>query len=187
MSQANLSEKERRTLLSMARLAIEAPLKPVSRPADFEITPTMSELRGAFVTIKRSGQLRGCIGTFSSQNPLAETINNMARSAAFNDPRFAPLKGEELPEIDLEISVLTPLAPIEDVNEIEVGRHGIYIRKGGASGVLLPQVATENDWDRDTFLMKTCLKAGLGTDAWKDPDTEILIFSAEIFGEEDFE
>ena len=178
MGEGNLSEKERRTLLNVARLAIEAPLKPVSRPAEFDMTPAMSELRGAFVTLKISGRLRGCIGTFSSQSPLAETINSTARAAAFNDPRFAPLKGEELPEIDLEISVLTPLAPIEDINEIEVGRHGIYIKKGGASGVLLPQVATENNWDRDTFLMQTCLKAGLGPDAWKDAD--LYWFTAEI-------
>jgi len=105
----------------------------------------------------------------------------MAEAAAFRDPRFSPVKEKELPELDIEISVLTPLKRIKDVNEIQVGTHGIYIKKGWSSGLLLPQVATEYGWDRQTFLDHTCQKAGLPSTAWKEKDTEIYIFSADIF------
>jgi AmmeMemoRadiSam system protein A len=107
----------------------------------------------------------------------------MALSAAFNDPRFKPLEARELPEVDIEISALTPLRPVSSVEEIEVGRHGIYIIRGPYHGVLLPQVATEYGWDRYTFLDQTCLKAGMAPGCWKMPDTQILVFSAEVFGE----
>jgi AmmeMemoRadiSam system protein A len=105
----------------------------------------------------------------------------MAGEAAFRDPRFPPVKEKELPELDIEISVLTPLRRITDVREIEVGKHGIYIIKGGWSGLLLPQVATEYGWDRQAFLEHTCQKAGLPSNAWKEKDAEIYIFSADIF------
>jgi AmmeMemoRadiSam system protein A len=105
----------------------------------------------------------------------------MAEAAAFKDPRFTPVKEKELPELDIEISVLTPLKKITDVNEIQVGKHGIYIVKGMWAGLLLPQVATEYGWDRQTFLEHTCQKAGLPSNVWKEKDTEIYIFSADIF------
>jgi len=105
----------------------------------------------------------------------------MAEEAAFNDPRFTPVSKGELKDLDIEISALTPLRQIENVEEIEVGRHGLYIEKGFFSGLLLPQVATEYGWDRETFLEHTCLKAGLPRDAWKAEDTVISIFSADIF------
>jgi AmmeMemoRadiSam system protein A len=107
----------------------------------------------------------------------------MARASAFQDPRFPSLPEEELPDIDIEISVLTPLQKISDPSLVEVGRHGVFIQKGGRSGVLLPQVATEQEWDRDTFLTHTCYKAGLPGNCWKDPHSEISVFSAIIFGE----
>ena len=139
------------------------------------------ESRGAFVTINKKGQLRGCIGYIEGRGPLYKTVEKMAEEAAFRDPRFDPVKERELPELEIEISVLTPLKKITDINEIEVGKHGIYIKKGWNSGLLLPQVATDYGWDRLTFLEHTCQKAGLPANAWKEKNTEIYIFSADIF------
>jgi len=139
---------------------------------------------GAFVTLKKQGRLRGCIGLIEGTKPLYETVEKMAQAAAFEDPRFRPVQKDELGGVDIEISALTPLRQIENVREIEVGRHGIYIVKGFHSGLLLPQVATEYNWDRDTFLREICAKANLPQDAWKDKDTKIFIFSASVFGED---
>lgn len=140
---------------------------------------------GAFVTLHKRGNLRGCIGNFTSEQFLVNTVEDMALAAATGDPRFPPLTSDELPECNLEISVLSPLQPIESVDEIEVGRHGIYIISPRGRGVLLPQVATEYGWDRETFLEHTCLKAGLNGGCWRDPDVQILIFSAQVFGEKE--
>jgi AmmeMemoRadiSam system protein A len=138
--------------------------------------------RGCFVTIKMHGRLRGCIGVFTSDKPLYATVREMAVAAATRDPRFYPLKKEELGDIDLEISVLSPLKKIKSVEEIQVGSHGLYIEKILFRGVLLPQVASEQGWDRTTFLEQTCLKAGLESDAWKN-EADIYIFSAQVFGD----
>jgi hypothetical protein len=176
-----LSEEEKKTLHHIAKTVIEnmARGKPVP---EFKVdAPTLKENRGAFVTINKRGQLRGCIGYIEGHGPLYKTIEEMAEAAAFRDPRFSPVTEKELPDLEIEISVLTPLKRITDVNEIEVGKHGIYIKKGWYSGLLLPQVATEYGWDRKTFLEHTCQKAGLPTSAWKDKNTEIYIFSADIF------
>ena len=105
----------------------------------------------------------------------------MAIAAAFHDPRFSPLQQQEWPDIEVEISILSPLREIHDMKEIEVGRHGLYILQGGQSGLLLPQVATDHQWDRLTFLRQTCQKAGLPSDAWQDKQAKIFIFSADIF------
>lgn len=176
-----LTEEEKKTLHQIAKTVIENKAKGKAIP-DFKIeSTTLKENRGAFVTIHKKGQLRGCIGYIEGHGPLYKTIEEMAEAAAFRDPRFTPVKEKELPELDLEISVLTPLKRISDVNEIQVGRHGIYIKKGWYSGLLLPQVATEYRWDRQTFLEHTCQKAGLPSNAWKEKDTEIYIFSADIF------
>jgi len=148
-------------------------------------TPVLKEKRGAFVTLRKRGQLRGCIGYIHALKPLGETIYEMARAAAFGDPRFPPVAKEELPHLSFEISVLTPLKEIKDIEEINVGVHGLYIMKGGHSGLLLPQVATEYGWDRNTFLEHTCYKAGLSPQAWKDKDAKIYIFSADIFCDSD--
>ena len=144
-------------------------------------TRKLQEKRGAFVTLKRKGQLRGCIGYTQAFKPLSQTIMEMAQAAAFQDPRFPPLAKNELGDLDIEISVLTPFRSIQDIKDIEVGKHGLFIERGGYSGLLLPQVATEYHWDRQTFLEHTCLKAGLPKDAWKDKNTKIQVFSAEIF------
>jgi AmmeMemoRadiSam system protein B/AmmeMemoRadiSam system protein A len=176
-----LNEEEKKTLRHIAKTVIENKTRGKPVP-DFKIeSPILRENRGAFVTIQKKGQLRGCIGYIEGHGPLHKTIEKMAEAAAFNDPRFTPVKEKELPELDIEISVLTPLKRITDVNEIQVGKHGIYIKKGWSSGLLLPQVATEYEWDRQTFLEHTCQKAGLPSNAWKEKDIEIYIFSADIF------
>ncbi len=176
-----LNEEEKKTLHQIAKTVIENKAKGKA-VTEFKIdSPILKENRGAFVTIHKRGQLRGCIGYIEGQGPLHKTIEKMAEAAAFKDPRFTPVKEKELPELDIEISVLTPLKKITDVNEIQVGRHGIYIVKGMWAGLLLPQVATEYGWDRQTFLEHTCQKAGLPSNAWKEKDTEMYIFSADIF------
>jgi hypothetical protein len=176
-----LNEEEKKTLRHIARTVVENKARGKAVP-EFKIeSPILKENRGAFVTIQKKGQLRGCIGYIEGHGPLHKTIEEMAEAAAFRDPRFTPVKEKELPELEFEISVLTPLKSIKDVNEIQVGKHGIYIKKGWYSGLLLPQVATEYGWDRQTFLEHTCQKAGLPSNAWKEKDIEIYIFSADIF------
>jgi AmmeMemoRadiSam system protein A len=177
-----LTDDEKRALLRIARESIEAEVEGKKPPA-WKRPGVLDEKRGAFVCLKKRNRLRGCIGFIEAKAPLAKTVEEMSVAAAFRDPRFPPLRKEELQDVQLEISVLTALRRIADVAEIEVGTHGLYIRKGGCAGLLLPQVATEYGWDRDTFLKETCRKAGLGSDAWRDPKTEIYIFSADVFGE----
>lgn len=178
-----MTAKEKTELLALARATIVArvngqPLPEVARP-----TKGMESLSGCFVTIKQHGQLRGCIGSFVSERPLWQTVQEMAVSAATRDPRFYPMRPADLVDFSLEISVLSPLRHVQSVDAIQVGIHGIYLIKGAAHGVLLPQVATEYGWDRETFLRHTCLKAGLPENAWQK-DCEIYLFSAEVFGEE---
>ena len=176
-----LSEEEKRTLRHIAKTVIENHAAGKAVP-EFKIeSAALKESRGAFVSIHKSGQLRGCIGYIEGRGPLHRTIEEMAESAAFRDPRFAPVSEKELQDLEIEISVLTPLKRITDMSEIEVGHHGIYIKKGWYSGLLLPQVAIQYGWDRQTFLEHTCNKAGLSSSAWKDKDSEIYIFSADIF------
>ena len=176
-----LSEEEKKTLHHIAKTVIENKARGKAVP-EFKIDSSiLKENRGAFVTVNKRGQLRGCIGYIEGHGPLYKTIEEMAEAAAFRDPRFSPVTERELSDLEIEISVLTPLKRITDVNEIEVGKHGIYIKKEWHSGLLLPQVATEYGWDRKTFLEHTCQKAGLPTSAWKDKNTEIYIFSADIF------
>jgi len=139
------------------------------------------EPRGAFVCIHKGKELRGCIGMIEARASLWDTIKRMAVEAAFGDPRFCALVPEELDKIDIEISVLTPLQKIRKPSEVEIGRHGLYIRKGFHSGLLLPQVATEQGWNRTQFLEWTCKKAGLSLNAWRDRDVEIYTFSADVF------
>lgn len=178
-----LTPQEKKTLLTLARDTIERYLKDGSRAALPDVPPAIEDVCGAFVTLHKRGELRGCIGNMVGQGPLVETVREMAIAAATQDPRFPRVRPAELGEIDIEISVLSPLARIRDVKEIEVGTHGILMRRGMHQGVLLPQVAVEWGWDREEFLRHTCLKAGLPTEAWKDKETVIEIFSAQIFGE----
>jgi len=179
-----LSDKEKDILLKTARERIRTDIEG-RKPVYPEATPPLNEICGAFVTLHKQGMLRGCIGNIVGRHPLIETIIDMAHASAFEDPRFPPLKNEELDLVEIEISVLSPLRRIKDVEEIETGKHGIYMQRGLSGGVLLPQVAIEQGWDRLTFLQHTCRKAGLPPDAWKDPDTRIEIFSAVIFRETD--
>lgn len=171
--------------MEIARQSIDEYVTKGSVPS-FNVTEErLKGKQGAFVTITKKGQLRGCIGNFVSENSLHQTVQDMAIAAATQDPRFPPLSRKELKSIELEISVLSPLREIKDINEIKVGVHGIYLTKGIYRGVLLPQVATEYGWDRKTFLEHTCLKAGLPTDAWKEENAKIEVFSAQVFGEKD--
>jgi len=179
-----LTDAEKAILLDAARRAIV----DFVRQGSFEPVPreekSLNRRNGSFVTIKKNGQLRGCIGNFQSERPLFREVAEMAVASATKDPRFYPMKSEDLDDFSLEISVLSPLKKIDGIEEIEVGKHGIYIEKGYYRGVLLPQVATEHGWDRQTFLKQTCIKAGLPTNAWQDDDAEIYIFSAQIFSED---
>ncbi|MDQ5986981.1 MAG: hypothetical protein CSYNP_02717 [Syntrophus sp. SKADARSKE-3] len=178
-----LAGKERQALLKLARDTVANRLAGKEAPVPPAEPEIMRESRGAFVCVKKRGNLRGCIGYIQAVKPLALAISEMAEAAAFQDPRFPPLQREELPGLSFEISVLSPLKQITDVNEIEVGIHGLYIAKGHRSGLLLPQVAGEYGWDRQTFLEQTCFKAGLPPTAWNDPTTKIFIFSADVFGD----
>lgn len=178
-----LSEEEKKFLHYIAKTSIEAKLLGKTPPAidPTNVSENLRIKRGAFVTLHKHGILRGCIGYIQPYKPLYQTVSEMAIAAAFEDRRFPPLKKEELDDLEIEISVLTPLKKISDIDEINIGRDGLYVIKGFQSGLLLPQVATEYGWDRETFLEHTCLKAGLDKEAWKDKDTEIYIFSADIF------
>jgi AmmeMemoRadiSam system protein A len=176
-----LTDHEKAELLTIARCAIECRCQGKPLPKLSPASGRLQECRGAFVSIHKKGMLRGCIGCLDTKNPLCTTIEEMAQAAAFRDPRFVPVDQEELPHLDLEISVLTPFEEIDDPEKIQVGLHGILVRKGYISGLLLPQVATERNWDRLTFLEETCRKAGLPKNAWKDTDTRIYVFSADVF------
>ncbi len=179
-----LSEGDKQQLLTLARTTIECELRGEEPPELTSESQVLNQERGAFVTLTKWGTLRGCIGYVEAHKPLCQTIEEAAISAALHDPRFPPVSREELKEIKVEISVLTPPRKVEEIEEIKLGRDGIIIKKGYNQGLLLPQVATECDWDLSTFLEHTCHKAGLPEDAWQDKETEIWIFSAEIFGEE---
>lgn len=176
-----LTEAEKKILHEIAQTAIRAKLNGQNPPEIQATTETLNENRGAFVSLHRHGNLRGCIGYIRAEKPLYKTIQEMALAAAFNDPRFDALSQQEIDDLDIEISVLTPLRQIADINEIEVGKHGLMIINGYYSGLLLPQVATQYGWNRETFLEYTCMKAGLAVDAWKDKNSKIFIFSADVF------
>ena len=178
-----LNSNERDKLLVIARQTIAQFLETGTVPRFDVSEPNLFQERGAFVTLQKQGELRGCIGNLVPRRPLYLTIQNVAISAAVADRRFSPVTREELTDISIEISVLSPIEPIADVSEIEVGRHGLIIVKGQNQGVLLPQVATEQNWERGEFLRQICLKAGLPEDAWQE-GAQLYIFTAEVFGEE---
>lgn len=182
-----MTEKQKRSLLSVARKIIEMAVRsePVS---EFSSDDSLfNEQRGCFVTIHNRGQLRGCIGHFQPSAPLIKTIRDMAM-AATRDSRFVanPVTVGELAQIDIEISVLSPLEKIDDPLGLELGVHGIYITQGVRSGCFLPQVATETGWSKEEFLSQCCAgKAGMAPEAWKSRDTEVFLFTAEVFGEKE--
>ena len=177
-----LKDTLRQKLLEIARRSVEGYLKDGKVPTFVVAEPELREDRAAFVTLTKQGRLRGCIGYTDPTLPLYQTVASCAVSAAFSDPRFPPLRKEELSQIRIEISILTPLKKIGDISEIQVGRDGLFIKKGPCRGLLLPQVATEWGWDKEAFLQQTCCKASLPADAWKE-GAEIYTFSAEIFHE----
>lgn len=177
-----LSAEQKKRLLEIARQSLETYVKTGKRAEFSTDDPMLKRESGAFVTLNEYKELRGCIGRIVGDMPLYQVIAQMAIEAGTGDPRFSPVKPEELKDLEYEISVLSPLEKITEVNQIKVGAHGIIIRKGFNSGLLLPQVATEYGWDRETFLEQTCHKAGLPVDAWKK-GAEIYIFSAEVFSE----
>lgn len=180
-----LAPAHRTQLLTIARASIETVLdggRPQIDPA--AVPEELQRPSGAFVSLhKQGGGLRGCIGSIQPVAPLFQAVANNAVNAAFRDPRFHPLRKDELGNVHIEISVMSPIERVTEIEEIEVGRDGLIISMGGRVGLLLPQVATEYGWDRETFLSQTCRKAGLPTDAWRSPGCRIEKFSAEVFGE----
>jgi AmmeMemoRadiSam system protein A len=190
-----IKPEERRLLLADARETIAAKLEgrePRYRPDDGGKTAPNSALRqpcGAFVTLhKNSGggdrSLRGCIGRMTANLPLEETVRLMAREAAFGDPRFPPLRPGELEQCHIEISALSPMTVCPDPQQVEVGVHGLYLTRGGWSGVLLPQVPVEQGWNRQEYLDYICIKAGLPPESYNAPDATLYTFTAAVFGEE---
>lgn len=180
-----LSDAQRRQLLRIAREAIE--IVHLGRAPKWESGDFDDDLRrhaGAFVTLKtKGGDLRGCIGSIHPVHPLYRAVTSSAVSAAFRDPRFDPVEPQELPQLGIEISVMGPIEIVASVEEIVVGRDGLIVSRGRQAGLLLPQVATEYGWKRETFLTQTCVKAGLPPAAWRLQDTRIERFAAEVFGE----
>lgn len=175
-----ITDAQKAACKALARWAIGQRLgMDVSRPDTS--APLFAQEYGAFVTLKRDGQLRGCIGNVSAAGPLAQTIERMAQAAAFEDPRFAPVQAGEWELLEMEISILGPITQCPDPNLVQVGRHGLIVRRGVHSGLLLPQVAVEWGWDRETFLDHTCLKAGLPRGCWKKPRVELWWFEAVVF------
>ncbi|MBL7135841.1 MAG: AmmeMemoRadiSam system protein B [Candidatus Marinimicrobia bacterium] len=179
--EGELNKGEQLYLIELAEQTVRAVVINQPPPKPKNILDKFKEKRGAFVTLEKHDQLRGCIGYILPVYPLYETVIEVATSAALKDPRFPPVSESELDDITVEVSVLTVPKVITDPKVIEVGKHGIIIKRGFYQGLLLPQVATEYGWDRETFLEHTCNKAGLPKDAWKDKDTEIKIFSAQVF------
>ena len=171
-------------MLKIARQTIANKLVDADEaPCDTsELTETLKLHCGAFVTLTKNGQLRGCIGHFGSDEPLYKTVESMAEAAAFEDPRFRPLRISELDEIEVEISVLTPMKRIHDVSEFTLGKQGIYMRKGFQAGTFLPQVADETHWTKEEFLGHCARdKAGIGWDGWKE--AELYTYEALVFKE----
>jgi len=177
----DLTRDEQLFLIQLAEDVIHAAVKNKPIPVPQDIPAICKEKRGAFVTVEKHHNLRGCIGYILPVYPLYQTVIEVAQSAALKDPRFNPVSPKELNDLEIEVSVLTVPERITDPSVIEVGKHGIIMKRDYYQGLLLPQVATEYGWDRETFLEHTCQKAGLPPDAWKDKATEISIFSAQVF------
>ena len=175
------TKEEKAKLKEIASKSAAAAVKGEKLPEFKNLPPKLNEPYGIFVTLNKHGNLRGCIGRIISDQPLYITCQEMAKAAALEDPRFMPVTESELADLEIEISVLTPLEPVKDFAEIIIGRDGLYIIKGYYSGLLLPQVAVEYGWTVEEFLEETCHKAGLPADAYKAKDAKILKFSAEVF------
>lgn len=179
----SLSEEEKAFLLQTARKSIAGSF--AGKALELENPyPNLNESCGAFVTLHLQGELKGCIGHIFAHKPLFKEIIELAQASAFNDPRFPALKEAELPDVDIEISVLTPLRKVQSPSEVEVGKHGVFLQVGYRSGVLLPQVPVEQGWDREQYLHHLCLKAGMPGACLSEPGAELSVFEAIVFGEE---
>ena len=180
----NLSAADRAELLRIARWSVESAVRD-RKPYEFDLplAEALARERGAFVTLKERGNLRGCIGYVSPMKPLAFTVRDAAAFAALRDTRFRPVSVAELPELEYEISVLSPMRRVLDVTRILPGRDGLLMKRGEVEGLLLPQVAKEQGWDQPTFLEETCRKAGLSSNCWQDSATDIFSFTALVFGQ----
>jgi len=180
-----LNSQQKKKLLNIARNTVESYVKYGKVPEFKETDPDLLRQEGAFVTLHKKGELRGCIGSIIGTQPLWLTVRDMAIESSTRDPRFAPVAPDELKDIKIEISVLSQPKRVQNVDEIKMGLHGVIVKRGLNSGVFLPQVATETGWSRDVFLSNLCAsKAGLPADAWKDKKAELYIFTAQVFGEE---
>jgi AmmeMemoRadiSam system protein A len=175
-----LTDAQKHALLAVARQAIRDRVRGARGSCPRPIDPALRAPGAAFVTITRDGELRGCIGFVEAIRPLTEAVAHCAASAAVADPRFPPVQPEELPSLQVEISVLSALQPTDDPLAVTIGTHGLFISHAGRHGLLLPQVATEYGWDRATFLRQTCLKAGLAADAWQH-GAQIHVFTVDRF------
>lgn len=180
-----LSPQERSRLVELAREAVRAEVSAQPKPTAGQAEGALAEMRGCFVTLTNAGRLRGCIGTFRPDRPLAEMIVEMGAAAA-RDPRFihhAPILPEEVDQLAVEVSVLSPLEPTDDPLSLEVGTHGIYVVSGHQAGCFLPEVATDQGWGAEEFLRQCCAgKAQLPPDAWQRPDATVYLFTSEKFG-----
>ena len=180
-----MNDAQKKILLKVARDTVEAVITGGSIQKPQSDDPELTAHCGCFVTLKNRGRLRGCIGQFTSEMPLIELVVEMAKASATSDPRFLgdPITAGELEQLDIEISVLSPLQRTAEPLSLRLGVDGIYIKRGGASGCFLPQVATETGWSEEEFLSYCCAhKAGLPADAWKDAETEVYLFTADVFG-----
>ena len=180
-----MDDQQKQTLLKVARDTVEAVIKKTLEPKPQSNDPALNAPCGCFVTLKNRSRLRGCIGQFTSDSPLIELVAEMAKAAATSDPRFFadPIRPNELEQLDIEVSVLSPLERTGDPLSLRLGVDGIYIKRGRLSGCFLPQVADETGWTKEQFLSYCCAhKAGLADDAWKDPQTEVYFFTADAFG-----
>jgi uncharacterized protein len=178
-----LDETDKTILLKLARTTLESHFSGNSIPAYQTSREELLERKGAFVSLHRGSDLRGCIGQLYPDRELYRIVQHCVLSAALDDSRFIAVSQDEVRELSIEISVLTPFRRIRDIEEVEVGKHGLYVVQGIFRGLLLPQVATEYGWDRITFVQHTCRKAGLHESAWRDPHTVIHIFEAEVFSD----
>ena len=185
-----IGDAEKKYLLALARETIAASLEgrkavygPLVKPPGEAVESALAKPRGAFVTLHSGRDLRGCIGRMSSPDPLEETVKTMALEAAFGDPRFPPLRKEELPRTTLEISVLSPMEICGDPGRVKLGVHGLYLIHQGRAGVLLPQVPLEQGWDLGEYLDYICVKAGLPPKSYEAPGALLYTFSAAVFGE----
>ena len=179
-----LSESNKKALLEFARKTITQYLNTGTVPAARGFDPILENKMGAFVTLRKHHELRGCIGYMMEDLPLCRVVGAMALQAALSDTRFLPVTIDELQDIEIEISVLTPYKEIKSIDEIELGKDGVLLKKGGRQSVFLPQVATEMGWNKIEFLENLCRKAGLSSDSWKD--AQLFTFQAKIFEESEF-